>query len=498
MSMHSADSNTNTNTVEIGQGRIPRSVKMILAVLVITAFVMMLNETTVAVAMPAIMADYAITATTAQWLLTGFLLTMAVVLPTTGWMLERFTTRSVFLFATVTFLLGTVAAAVAPMFAVILAARVLQAIGTAMIMPLLMTVSMTLVPAQRRGAVMGLIAVVMAAGPALGPTVAGAVLSFTSWHGIFWVMVPLVAAATLIGAFKLTNVGERRASPFDLLSVILSVFAFGGLVYGLSSFSVIIGGGQAATIVIAVLIVGVVGLGLFVWRQLARGKRHQALLDLRPLAARNFTLSLIVLMGLMAALLGVVSTLPLYLQGSLLVTALVSGLVLLPGGALEAVLAPIAGRLFDRVGPRPLIIPGMAIVAATLFALAFVDEHTSVGLIIAFYAVFCIGLALLFTPIMTTALGSLPAHQYGHGSAILNTLQQLAGAAGTALLITIYSGTSGRAMAQRVAEPTALADGASTAFMAAAIVAAATFVVSLFITRAPRQPGEQPTVETAK
>lgn len=488
MPMQPADSAaTPSNPIETRRDAIPGSVKTILAVLVSTAFVMMLNETTVAVALPSIMVDYSISATTAQWLLTGFLLTMAVVLPITGWMLDRFTTRSVFMFATIAFLLGTVMAAVAPIFIMMLLARILQAIGTAVIMPLLMTVTMTLVTVPRRGTVMGLIGVVMAAGPALGPTVAGVVLSFTSWHGIFWVMVPLVAIAALIGVLKLTNIGARRATPFDLISVILSVFAFGGLIYGLSSIGVIVDGGQAAVTVLIILAIGVVVLGLFIWRQLARGKTSRALLDLRPLVVRNFTLSLIVMMGLMAALLGVVSTLPLYLQGALLVSALVTGLVFLPGGVLEAALSPLAGRLFDRFGPRPLIIPGMVLVTGSLFWLSTVNEHTSVGLVVAIYAIFCVGLASLFTPVMTTALGSLPANLYGHGSAILNTLQQLAGAAGTALIITIYSNVGARAAANGTPEPVALAEGASSAFMTAGIVAAIALVVSFFITRVPSE-----------
>lgn len=476
---------------------IPAPVKVMLAVLVSTAFVMMLNETTVAVALPAIMDDFSILASTGQWLLTGFLLTMAVVLPATGWVLERFTTRSVFLFATIVFLLGTIAAALAPTFLVMLIARVAQAIGTAIIMPLLMTVTMTLVPAERRGTVMGLIGVVMAVAPALGPTVAGAVLAFTSWHGIFLVMVPLVAIATLIGAFKLKNIGSRTASRFDVLSMVLSIFAFGGLVYGLSSFNAIFGGGSAARVPLIILTVGVVGLGLFIWRQLVKGKQDKALLDLRPLKVRNFTLSLIVMMGLMAALLGVVSTLPLYLQGSLLVTALVTGLVLLPGGLLEGALSPFAGRLYDRFGPQPLIAPGMFIVMGSLFWLSAVSERSSVWLVAGIYILFSVGLAALFTPVMTTALGSLPANLYGHGSAIFNTLQQLAGAAGTALMITIYGNVGARAVAGGASETAAQAEGASVAFFASGVVALCALVFSLFIKRIPIGPAtiveEKPT-----
>ena len=479
-------------------GAIPGSVKTILAVLVGTAFVMMLNETTVAVALPSIMEDFSTTATTAQWLLTGFMLTMAVVLPATGWMLERFTTRSVFLFATVTFLVGTMMAAVSPNFAIMLVARILQALGTAVIMPLLMTVSMMMVPAPRRGTVMGLISVVMAAAPALGPTVAGLILSVTGWHGIFWVMVPLVALTTIIGGFKLTNVGTPRKAPFDLLSLILSVVAFGGLIYGLSSISEIIAGGPAGQSALIILIAGVVGLALFVWRQLARAKTDSALLDLRPLTVKNFTFSLIVLMALMAAMLGVLNTLPLYLQSSVLVSALVTGFALLPGGLLEAALSPITGRLYDKVGPRPLVVPGMIVVMGSLFWLATVDENTSVWLVILIHVIFSVGLACLFTPLMTTALGSLPKNLYGHGSAIMNTFQQLAGAAGTAVMIAIYSTVGQQSLAQGNSNEAALADGAGSAFLTSAIVSVVAVIFALLIKPVPQEPHARELVSTTE
>ena len=464
---------------------IPKPVVLILAVLVFTAFVMMLNETTLAVALPAIMADYSIDANTAQWLLTGFMLTMAMVLPATGWILERFTTRQVFIFATAVFQVGTVIAALAPTFPVMLGARVAQAIGTAVIMPLLMTVAMTVVPVPRRGAVMGLISVVMAVGPALGPSVAGVILSVASWHMIFWVMVPLVGIAAILGAVKIGNINEPRDTPFDVFSLVLAALAFGGLVYALSSIGVILDGGDAARNALIILVVGVVSLVVFVWRQLSLAKTDRALLDLRPLAIRNYTVSIIVLLALFGALLGVMNTLPLYMQGSLMVSALVTGLVLLPGGLLEGVLSPFVGRIYDRRGPRTLVIAGMLAVVGSLFWLSTVDENTSVGMLVAVHVIFSIGLAFLFTPLITTALGSVPKHLYGHGSAIMNTLQQLAGAAGTAVMIAVYSGVSQSAMSRGVREEVALADGANSAFFACACVAVVALVFSLFITRVP-------------
>jgi|SRR5690625_958744 len=384
----------------VADDKLPRSVKAILLILLFAALVMILNETTLSVALPAMMADYAITAATAQWLLTGFMLTLAVVMPTTGWMLERFSTRSVFIFAVAAFLIGTIIAALAPSFPVLLAARVAQALGTAIIMPLLMTVAMTLIPFHKRGTVMGLIAVVMAAGPALGPGLAGLILSFTSWHGIFWFMVPFVALAGVIGAAKLTNIGQQRKAPLDVLSVLLSVVAFGGLVYGLSSIAVILEGGQAAQIALLILIAGVVGLGFFVWRQVVLGRSDRALLDLRPMTVPNFTFSLLV----------------------------------------------------------------------------------------AIHVFFSIGLAGLFSPLMTTALSSLPSELYGHGSAILNTLQQLAGAAGTAIMLTVFSNVSAQTQAAGAPETVAIADGANSAFLATGFLVLVALVLSLFIKRIPSEP----------
>ncbi|WP_278855823.1 MFS transporter [Kocuria palustris] len=415
------------------------SVAGVLVVLLSTAFVMMLNETTVAVALPAIMGEFHVSAATARWLLTGFMLTMAVVMPTTGWMLERFSTRAVFIVAVAAFLLGTLLAALAPWFGVLLLGRLFQGAGTAVVLPLMMAVT----------------------------------------------MMTLVAASGLLGLARLRNVGAPRRLPLDVVSVVLSVLAFGGLIYGLTSIGQILAGGSAAVVALSVTGVGAVALVLFALRQIRRARTGEVLLDLRPLAVRGFTLPIIVLLILFGAMLGVMNTLPLYLQGSLLATALVAGLALMPGGLVEAVVSPLAGRLFDRVGPRPLIIPGLVIEVGSLVWLSTVDESTAVAEIIAIHVVFSIGLAALFSPLMTTALGSLPRELYGHGSAILNTGQQLAAAAGTAAMIAIYSLVSDGARDAGAAETTALADGANSAFLTSAGLVGIALMLSLFI-RAPR------------
>lgn len=468
---------------------IPREVKIVLSVLVISAMVMILNETILSVALPSIMADFNVGADVAQWLTTGFMLTMAVVIPTTGYLLQRFTTKAIFLTALSLFTVGTLVAALAPTFAILMVARVVQAAGTALVLPLLMTVALTVIPAERRGTVMGIIAIVISVAPAIGPTVSGFILNSLSWHWLFWVMLPIVLIALIVGGSVISNIGETRTSPFDVLSVLLSAAAFGGLIYGLSSMAAIIEGEGTAPI--AAIIVGVLALVVFVWRQQQLSKRDAALLDLRPFRIRNFTVSLAVVLLAMGSLLGTIMVLPIYLQTSLGVSALVTGLVVMPGGLLQGLAAPLIGRLYDSVGPRPILIPGAVLMTATVWWMTTLDAGSETWVVVVMHICFSIGLSLMMTPLMTTALGSVPSHMYSHGSAILNTLQQLAGAAGTAAMIAALSvGTTLAADGgQAVAEATAT--GTRSAFLLAGIMAIFALIGSFFVTRVDEEESER-------
>ncbi len=460
---------------------IPREVKIVLTVLVASAMVMILNETILSVALPAIMTDFAIDATLAQWLTTGFMLTMAVVIPTTGFLLQRFSTRSIFLTALSLFSVGTVIAALGPTFGILLVGRIVQATGTALVLPLLMTVALTVIPPQRRGTVMGIIAIVISVAPALGPTLSGFILNSLSWHWLFWFMLPIGILALVVGGYFITNVGETRAAHFDPLSFVLSALAFGGLVYGLSSMGAILEG--EGTVAIGAVIIGTLSLVAFVWRQITLGAQGKALLDLSPFRIRNFTVSLVVVLLAMAALFGVIMVLPIYLQTSVGVSVLVTGLLLMPGGLLQGLAAPLIGRLYDAVGPRPILIPGALLMTSTVWWMTTLDQDTAIGTVIAMHISFSLGLSLMMTPLMTTALGSVPAPMYSYGSAILNTLQQLAGAAGAAVMIaalsigTTFATEAGAGMAE------ATATGTRTAFLVSGAFALVALVGSLFVTR---------------
>lgn len=463
------------------QDKLPREVVVVLSILVISATIMILNETILSVALPSIMADFQVPETTAQWLTTGFMLTMAVVIPTTGFLLDRFTTKAIFVTALLFFTVGTLVAALAPTFAILLIGRIIQAVGTALVMPLLMTVTLTVVPAHRRGSMMGIISIVISVAPALGPTVSGFILNSLTWHWLFWMMLPIVLIALAVGTLLIKNIGENKISPLDVFSVVLSAIAFGGLVYGFSSIGAILNG--EGTVAIIIIALGLVSLAIFVWRQIQLGEEDRALMDLRPFKIRNFTFSLVAILLAFGAMLGTVMVLPIYLQNSLGVTALVTGLVVMPGGLLQGVVAPFIGRFYDKVGPRPLLIPGAVLLTVAAWAFTLLDGFSPVAMVVVLHTVFSVGMCLMMTPLMTTALGSLPRTLYGHGSAILNTLQQLAGAAGTAIMIAALSFGTLLASNAGSAQAEAVASGTRVAFIVGGIIAVIALVSSLFVTR---------------
>ena len=460
----------------------PQGAGLVIGLLLVSAFVVILNETIMGVALPQLTRDLSITTATAQWLTTGFMLTMAVVIPATGFLLQRFNTRPVFIAAMTLFSTGTLIAALAPGFGVLLVGRIVQASGTAIMMPLLMTTVMTLVPAHSRGRMMGRISIVISVAPAIGPTVSGLILSSLSWRWMFIIVLPIALGALALGAARVRNVTTPRDASIDIVSVVLSALAFGGLIFGLSSVGEA-AAGEAPMPLWIPLTVGVVALAAFIARQFRLQRRERALLDLRTFGTMSFTVAIALVATSMMALFGSLIVLPIYLQNVLGLPTLTTGLLLLPGGLVMAVLSPIVGRLFDRYGPRPLVIPGAFVVSAALWMLASLSETTPSSMVVVVHVVLSVGLALMFPPLLTSALGSLRPQLYSHGSATVGTVQQLAGAAGTALFVTLLTTGSADALAAGTDPVLAIEAGVQDAFMAGAIISVVAVVLSFFVRR---------------
>jgi DHA2 family lincomycin resistance protein-like MFS transporter len=451
----------------------PRS-WLLIGILVLSAFVMILNETILSVALRDLTVDLHITTTTVQWLTSGFLLTMAVVIPTTGFMLERLTPRQVFLASLTAFSLGTLLCAVATGFPMLLAGRIVQACGTAVMLPLLMTTVMRLVPAERRGATMGTITIVIAVAPAIGPTIGGAVLASLGWRWMFGIVLPLALAALVVGAILLRLEHETRSVPLDFPSVVLSALGVGGLLFGLS------GSGDPSTQPLppwVSITVGAVALVLFVWRQLLLQREDRALLDLRPFVHRKFTVSVVLTSVLFMCLIGAAAILlPLYLQSVLHQSTFVTGLAVLPGGLVLGLLGRPVGALYDRIGARPLVIPGALAMAVSLWLLAILGPSSPLIAVIGIHVLLMAGLGLMMTPLFTDGLNDLPEQLYSHGSAIMSTLQQVMGALGTTLFVTVATVAT---VAPGATGPDA--GGLRAAFIVAGALGVVGVVCSLFV-----------------
>jgi MFS transporter, DHA2 family, lincomycin resistance protein len=455
---------------------------LLIGLLLIATFVVILNETILSVALPTLMVDLDITASTAQWLTSGFLLTMAIIIPTTGFILQRFQMRSVYIAAMSAFTAGTLVAALAPGFEVLMVARVIQAGGTALMIPLLMTTILNVVPEHSRGRTMGLVSIVISVAPAIGPTVSGLILESFDWRAMFWIVLPIAAAVLVLGGVFVRNVTVPRKAHLDIISVPLSALGFGGLVYGLSSIGES-AAGHAPVPPWVPLVIGAVALVLFVIRQQRLVSRGFALLDLRTFKVASFRLAVGLMGGLMLTLFGALILLPLYLQNVLDKSVLTTGLVLLPGGLVMGLLAPGVGALFDRWGARPLVLPGTIAMSVGTWLLATLNTTSSLFHVIGAHVILSAGIAFALTPLMTSALGSLPPELYSHGSATVSTVQQVAGAAGTALFITLMTRGTTSSASDGADEISAYSDGTHLAFLVAGVlsvvlVLAATMVKS--------------------
>jgi DHA2 family lincomycin resistance protein-like MFS transporter len=453
-------------------GRTPPVIRL----LVLATFIVILNETIMINAIPNLMGALNITEQTAQWLSTAFMLTMAVVIPITGWFMQRVSTRGAYATAMGLFLLGTALAIVAPTFEVLLGARIIQASGTAVMMPLLMTTLMHVVPAHDRGKVMGNVTLAISVAPAMGPAISGVILNFGSWRLLFAVVLPITALITWGGMKQLQNVGEPEVSTIDWLSVVLAALGFGGLVYGLSRFQ---GGniGLATGIVVA----GLFAIVAFVFRQVSLQKLGSPLMDLRTLKHRTYTIALILMSVAFMAMLGSMILLPLYLQNVRGLSALETGLLVMPGGLAMGLLGPTVGRLFDRFGGRVLVIPGAIAITLALAGLTQVSMTMPYWQLLVLHALMMVGLAATFTPVFTLGLGAVPPPLYAHGSSILGTLQQVAAAFGTALVVTVMGARADSLKAEGVAAPVALLGGMRLAFIVGVVLSLGVIITALLL-----------------
>ncbi|GGP16363.1 MDR family MFS transporter [Oceanobacillus neutriphilus] len=448
--------------------------KPIIIVLLIGGFISILNQTTMITAIPPIMEEMSVSANTGQWLTTVFMLVNGVMIPITAFLMARFTTRQLFITAMTVFAVGTAFSAVAPNFGMLILGRIIQSSGAGVIMPLMQTVFLLIFPVKNRGMAMGLVGLVISFAPAIGPALSGWIITNYSWRAVFLIILPIAIIVILLAAKVMKNVTELTNPKMDMLSIILSSFGFGGLLYGFTSVG---NNGWDSIITIATLLVGAVSLLSFIIRQL---RIETPMLEFRVFKNPIFTLSTIIPMIAFMGLIGAETLIPLYMQNARGFTATEAGIALLPGALVNGMMSPITGRIFDRFGARWLAVTGLVIITASTFALSNLGPSTSMTMIMILYAVRMFGLSMVMMPVTTAGLNQLPRELISHGTAMTNTMRQVSASIGTAIVITVM--TTAEVSAEHnpeIAYP--MIHGINVAFMVITVLSLAGVVISFFI-----------------
>lgn len=420
---------------------------LMLGILFFGAFVSFLNNSLMNVALPTIMADLNVESyATGQWLSTGYMLVSGILIPVSAFLLTKFTNRQLFITAMLLFTVGTAVGAWSPNFGTLLAGRMIQAAGSSVMSPLLMNIMLISFPREKRGAAMGVFGLVMITAPALGPTLSGYIVQYHDWRLLFEMILPFAVISLVLAAFKLKNVMPTRQTSLDYLSVVLSTLGFGGLLYGFSEAST---KGWDDALVIAMIIAGVILIALFTLRQF---KMNVPLLNLSVYKYPMFALSSVISIINSAALFSGMILTPAYVQSVRGISAFDSGLMMLPGAIVMGIMSPITGKLFDKFGPRTLGIIGFIITAITTFMMSKFDIDTTHAHIITLYSIRMFGISMIMMPLMTNGLNQLPTRLNPHGTAVNNTLNQVAGALGTAIFVSLMNSHAKTSIAEQMSK----------------------------------------------
>lgn len=424
-----------SNNLGNNQNLTTRSRTVLMAVLLSGAFAAILNQTLLATAIPHIMNDLKLDADVAQWLQSVFMLVNGIMIPITAFLINKFSTRSLFFTALSLFGLGTLICGISPNFSILLAGRILQAAGAGIVMPLMQTILFLTYPKSERGKAMGMFGLVISFAPAIGPTLSGWFVEIYPWRGLFWIIVPIVVIDIIVAYFILRNVTKTTNPSLDMTSIVLSTLGFGGILYGFSAAG---NSGWLSVSVILPIIVGALALFFFIRRQ---NKLDEPILEFGVFKNKVFTLSTLLGMIVFMAMIGGAVILPIFMQTMLGFSAMESGMMLLPGAILMGIMSPVTGRLYDRYGARWLAIIGLLIVTVTTLMFSNLDTATTFTYLAVVNTFRMLGVAMVMMPVTTAGLNQISNTLVPHGTAMNNTMRQVAGAVGTALLVSIMTGT---------------------------------------------------------
>jgi EmrB/QacA subfamily drug resistance transporter len=409
------------------------SLGKILFVMLFGMFIAILNQTAINTALPNMMNDLNVSATTAQWLITGFMLVNGILIPISAFLIETYGFRKLFISSMVMFTIGSFICSISHSFTIIMIGRVVQAIGAGVLMPLGMNVFMTVFPPEKRGTAMGTMGIAMILAPAIGPTLSGYIVENYHWNVMFYGMV-IIGIIDIVFAILWFKIERNVTKPkIDLFGIIYSTIGFGSLLYGFSEAG---SNGWGDLKVIITLIIGLFFIAIFGYRQF---KIENPLLKLEVLKFNMFTFTLLINAIVTMSMFGGMLLLPIYLQNIRGFSPIDSGLLLLPGALIMGFMGPIAGKIFDKYGIKVLAIVGLSITTYATFEFTHLTSDTPYKTILGFYMLRSFGMSMVMMPIMTAGMNALPLRLISHGTAMSNTMRQVAGSIGTAFLVTIMS-----------------------------------------------------------
>ena len=402
--------------------------RLITIILLLSTFVSLASQTMMVTALPVIQHDLHVSLNAAQWLTTGYTLIIGIVTPLSSNMYDKFTNRHVFLGIIGTFIVGTLLGCFATNFFTLLLARLIQACASGMLMSFQMTTMISIYPIEKRGSILGLSSLVISAGPAIGPTLAGFILQVLPWRWLFILVLPFMVLAWIGGYFKLANFSQPRDIKIDYLSVLISLIGSGLTLGSLTAFQV------NAWVGLAMLIVGLAVIAVFVKRQF---HLTNPMLKVQIFKYSSFRLMTIVGIFAFMVLLGTEQLMPIFTENVTHTGSFVSGLILLPGAICNAIAASIVGRIYDEYGPKWLIITGGVIMLLASIPLVTISRESSLWVLTIAYAVRMIGNACVFSPALSEAFSQLSRAENSHGTALNNTLRQIFGAVSVTMLVVI-------------------------------------------------------------
>lgn len=396
-------------------------------------FIGLFSETALNIALPTLMQELKVDEGTVQLLITGYMLVIGIVLPLSGLISHWFPTKQLMLFAVTIFATGSVMAACAPNFGWLLFGRMIQGIGTGLLLPLMFTIAALLFPPQKLGTVLGIIGLVIMFAPALGPTISGVILQNLSWRWIFWLFLPILVVAWILIRLTVPNLISQTKPKFSWSAVIASAAGFGMLVTAASLVSNL---GITSPLVLGLLAVAVVILFGYIHQQL---NSSQPILNFKIFKNREFNLSTWVIALNFGIIISSMYLLPLLFQRGLGISAIKTGLWMLPGGLVNAFVSAASGRLYDRFGARKLASGGVIFALLGLTLLIVLTSRATIAHLVTVHILLMIGVALIMSPVQTFGLSHLKRQQSGDGSTIMNTLQQISGALATAVTTTLMA-----------------------------------------------------------